>query len=134
MNDLSFSRTIVYVESISATLGFYEKVFDLKPSFCSECSYYGEVKTNGGGVLAFLDQKFIKEDLSKEFHFSSLVKNPLGFEICFTTKDVDAIYDKAVSKGAKSVLQPTEKYWGRVAYLRDLNGILIELLTPKSEK
>jgi uncharacterized glyoxalase superfamily protein PhnB len=44
---------------------------------------------------------------------------------------VDAADAKAVSAGAVAFRDPEQKPWGqRVAYVREPNGILVELRTP----
>ncbi len=56
---------------------------------------------------------------------------PAGCEIVFTTPDVAAAYDKALKSGATDVSAPQQKPWGQtVAYIRDPNGLLIELASP----
>lgn len=56
---------------------------------------------------------------------------PLACEIVFTIADVQAAYDHAISSGALAVAEPQQKPWGQVvAYLRDPNGVLIELASP----
>jgi lactoylglutathione lyase len=46
------------------------------------------------------------------------------------TDDVDAAYERALAAGATSAAEPDDKPWGqRIAYVRDLNGILVELCT-----
>ena len=54
-----------------------------------------------------------------------------GFELCLVTPDPDAAYAKATAAGAAAVKPAEAKPWGqRVAYVRDLNGCIVELCTP----
>jgi len=47
------------------------------------------------------------------------------------TDDPAAAYKKAVAAGAVAVKPPVLKPWGQtVAYVRDLNGCLIEICSP----
>jgi catechol 2,3-dioxygenase-like lactoylglutathione lyase family enzyme len=56
---------------------------------------------------------------------------PAGVEIGFVTDDVPAAWDAALAAGAIVVSPPTTKPWGQtVAYVRDLDGMLIEICTP----
>nr|WP_310793712.1 VOC family protein [Flavobacterium lindanitolerans] len=49
----------------------------------------------------------------------------------FTTENVEETILKAVNAGATVVENPKTKPWGQiVAYLRDLDGFLIEICTP----
>ena len=63
-----------------------------------------------------------------EFVRNEIDKLPAGFEIALITDDVVTAYQKAIAAGAIAVKEPLQKPWGQlVAYVRDLNGILVEL-------
>lgn len=48
-----------------------------------------------------------------------------------TVPNVEKAYKKAINEGAIPLVPPKEKPWGQtVAYVRDPNGILIELASP----
>jgi uncharacterized glyoxalase superfamily protein PhnB len=52
-------------------------------------------------------------------------------EVAFVTDDVEAAFAGAVKAGAVPVAQPKHKPWGQlVAYVRDLNGFLVEICSP----
>jgi uncharacterized glyoxalase superfamily protein PhnB len=56
---------------------------------------------------------------------------PPAIEVAFTTEDVPGAYAAAIAAGAEPVAVPVSKPWGQiVAYVRDLNGVLVELCTP----
>jgi uncharacterized glyoxalase superfamily protein PhnB len=45
--------------------------------------------------------------------------------------DVAGAYARAVAAGAAAVQEPRQKPWGQtVGYVRDLNGVLVELCSP----
>jgi len=45
--------------------------------------------------------------------------------------DVASLYDRAVKAGAAAVARPATKPWGQtLAYVRDMDGFLVELCTP----
>ncbi len=49
-------------------------------------------------------------------------------EIAFSSSDVQRDYKRAVDAGAKCVSPPKLLPWGQqVAYVRDLNGVLVEI-------
>ena len=53
------------------------------------------------------------------------------FEIAFSTEDVPAAYEKALSSGAKAIKEPEQKPWGQtVAYVGDDFGTIVEICTP----
>lgn len=60
------------------------------------------------------------------------LKNPAAeFEIALISENVKHSYDHALANGAKKVQEPTIKPWGQeVAYVRDLNGIVVEICGP----
>ncbi len=114
---------------MESTLAFYEKAFDLKQKFLHESKQYGELST-GDTKLAFAS------DLLAQSNGVTFVKNNRksvapGFEIALETDDVVGSYKKALEAGALDIKEPTEKPWGQlIAYVRDLNGILIEICSP----
>ena len=56
---------------------------------------------------------------------------PFGIELAFVAEDVDAAFKQAVDAGATAIKPPTAKPWGQtVAYVRSLEGSLIELCSP----
>ena len=58
---------------------------------------------------------------------------PAGAEVAFVSDDVQASYDKALKAGAVSYDEPRQKPWGQtVAYVRDINGFLVEICSPMS--
>lgn len=117
---------IFYVSDVAKTVSFYERAFGLKRRFVHESGTYAEMKT-GATALAFVDQSLIN------FSFQSASKDgpPFGQEIGLVTVDVEAAYTHALSAGALSQQEPKQKPWGQtVAYVRDLNGFLVELCSP----
>lgn len=95
-----------------------------------ESKQYGELNT-GEIKLAFVSNslaesngvKFVNNDVNKEA--------AAGFEIALITHDVKKGYNHALSHGAIGVKEPTVKPWGQeVAYVRDLNGIIVEICSP----
>lgn len=127
---IKFSYTIFYVKDVKATLTFYEKAFGLKAKFTTPDGSYGELET-GNTTLSFASISLAKSNLKDGFSESSLKKKAFGMEIGFTTPNVAETYKGAVKAGATPVEKPKKKPWGQeVAYVRDLNGFLIEICTP----
>lgn len=126
---MEFGYTIIYVSNVQETMNFYEKAFGFQTKFLHESTMYGEMKT-GQTTLAFA------ADALSEQNGLTIVHNRLhspapGIEIAFVTDDVSAAYQKAVGAGAQPLKEPAQKPWGQiVAYVRDINGVLIELCTP----
>lgn len=127
---LNFTYTIFYVKDVTKTLKFYEKAFGFKKKFITPGNEYGELDT-GNTTLSFAKTTLAKSNLKKGFIESSVSKKPFGMEIGLTTSDVDKAVKVAVKAGAKLVEAPKTKPWGQtIAYVRDINGFLIEICTP----
>ena len=128
---MKFGYTLIYVSDVPATLAFYEAAFGLQTKFLHESNDYGELDT-GETALGFLSNQ-MAEFNGVKIEPNDPSKTPAGFEIVFVTEDVQAAYDTAVKAGASPQSPPAEKPWGQVvAYVRDLNGCLVELCSPMS--
>lgn len=128
----SLGYVIIYVKDVSATLAFYEKAFGLARRFFHDDNgkAYGELET-GTARLAFASLALAEEHLKQQIVAAAPNKPPLGFEVALLTSNVPELYARAVKAGAVSVSAPSTKPWGQtVAYVRDLNGCLVELCTP----
>jgi len=120
---------ILYVPDVEAALSFYQQAFGLERRFLHESGLYGELDT-GATVLAFAGEAMATaNDLVIRPHRSD--EAPAATEIALVSDDVAEAYRRAVAAGAAPVAVPTEKPWSQtVAYVRDLNGVLIELCSP----
>jgi len=122
---------ILYVEDVGASLAFYERAFGLSRRFFhdEDGKAYGELET-GAARLAFASLGLVGEHLRQDVTVSAAGKPPLGFETALVTNDVQSLYDRAVAAGASPESPPETKPWGQVvAYVRDVNGFLVELCT-----
>jgi lactoylglutathione lyase len=127
---INFAYTILYVKDVTKSIEFYEKAFGFKRKFMAPGSEYGEL-TTGETTLSFAVITLAKTNLTDGFIESSAKGKPFGIEIGFTTKEVEKVYDKAVKAGAIPVEKAKTKPWGQVvAYVKDLDGFLIEICTP----
>lgn len=126
---MQLGYTIVYVQNVAATLDFYERAFHMTRRFISEEGDYGELVT-GETTLSFAS-----ESLGADNGLEFVPNRPgesraAGIEIALIAEDVQLAHDHAVAQGATSLVPPKVKPWGQtVAYVRDLNGVLIELCT-----
>jgi uncharacterized glyoxalase superfamily protein PhnB len=85
----------------------------------------------GETTLSFASTALAQSNLTEGFTQSSLKDKPFGIEIGFTTENVAATVLQAVNAGATIVENPKTKPWGQVvAYVRDIDGFLIEICTP----
>jgi uncharacterized glyoxalase superfamily protein PhnB len=125
---MKFGYAIVYVPDVETTIAFWERAFDLKRRMVLE-GEYGELETGDTRIA------FAIESLAAMHGFTVRPNKPgdtpAGFEIALVTDDVQAAFARATAAGATPASEPEQKPWGQtVAYVRDLNGILVELCSP----
>ncbi len=131
---IRFAYTIVYVHDVSRSLQFYQNAFGLQTCFLHPSQTYGELDT-GDTKLAFAAHALAADNLPAGYRPVERGGKPLGIEISFMTEDVAAAVAKAVAAGADVAVDTTEKPWGQtVAYLRDPDGMLIEICSPVQPK
>lgn len=127
---MTFAYTILYVPDVEKTIAFYEAAFGCTRRFVTPGNTYGELET-GGTTLSFAALDFAANNLPDGFQPADPAAKPFAIEIGFATTDVQAAVDKALAAGATLLAGAKEKPWGQtVAYVRDLNGFLVELCTP----
>jgi lactoylglutathione lyase len=129
---MKFSYTILYVKDVSQAVVFYEQAFGLKRRFTDESGQYAEMETDAT-TLAFAANDLAKSNLPQGFQANSRSSQPAGIEVGFVTENVDAFFENAVKAGADIVVPPKIKPWGQtVAYVRDLDGILVSINSSMS--
>jgi lactoylglutathione lyase len=127
---MKFAYTILYVPDVSRSLDFYGSAFGLKRRSLHESGMYGELET-GSITLSFAAEPLAQSNIPGGFQPASLTRQPAASEVAFATADVPAAYERALAAGALAVAAPMSKPWGQVvAYVRDLDGHLVELCTP----
>lgn len=127
---IKFAYTILYVNDVSKSIEFYEKAFGFSRKFVTPENDYGELAV-GETTLSFASIELAKSNLSNGFLESKLNEKPFGIELGFTTENVEEVVTSAVAAGAVIVENPKTKPWGQVvAYIRDVDGFLIEICTP----
>ncbi|WP_438014565.1 VOC family protein [Sorangium sp. So ce315] len=125
-----FGGVIVYVPDAVEAAAFYERAFGFERKFVSGNNDYCQMQ--GEVPLGFVREDFAQTSLP-EFVKNRAGARPPGFEICVANKDVDAAFKRAVEAGATPVAEPHDVPWGqRVSYVRDLNGVLVEICSPWS--
>ncbi len=127
---MNFAYTILYVSDVVRAVEFYEAAFGLQRRFIHESNQYAEMET-GATALAFVANELAESGLPQGFRRNSPAEPPAGIEIALTTADVPVAFARAVTAGAAAVAQPVTKPWGQVvAYVRDLDGVLVEICSP----
>lgn len=127
---IKFSYSIFYVNDVTKSIEFYEKAFGFSRKFVTPENDYGELAT-GETTLSFASVKLAKTNLKGGFMVNNNNHPPFGQEIGLTTNDVEKTVASAIEAGAHLVENPMTKPWGQVvAYVRDLDGFLLEICTP----
>lgn len=127
---VKFGYTILYVEDVEKAIVFYENAFGFFRKFITPDNDYGELIT-GETTLSFASKNLASQNLKDGFTESNLENKPFGIEVGLITDQVEELVQKAISYGALLVTAPKQKPWGQtVAYVRDLDGFLIEICSP----
>jgi predicted enzyme related to lactoylglutathione lyase len=126
-----FGWTIVYVADVAATVEFYERAFGLQRRFVAEDGTYAELET-GATTLGFAAESLAAAG-GATIRPNRPAETAAGFDLALVTDAVEADFERAVAAGAVVVAPPAVKPWGQtVAYLRDINGVLVEVCSPVS--
>ena len=127
---MRFGYTIAYVRDVEETVTFWERAFGLKRRFVDESGQYAEMET-GETTLAFASNTLGDSNLPGGFRENDPSGPPAGIEIALVAEDVEGAYRSALDAGATQAAEPKEKPWGQtVAYVRDPDGILVEIGDP----
>jgi lactoylglutathione lyase len=126
---MQFGYTIVYVPDVESAVTFYETAFGFRKRFNSDEWDYAELES-GDTTLAFAAEK-----MADVLGFSITPNRPdgapAGIELAFVTEDVAEDFRRATNAGATPVTDPHQTPWGQtVSYVRDLNGVLVEISSP----
>ena len=121
---------LLYTPSVPDKIAFYERAFGVERKYIAENGAYGELA--GAIPLAFVKEEFALGN-GTDFVPARRANKPAAVEVGFVFDDVDAAYRRAVAAGATAVSPPAQKPWGQtVAYVRDDDGVLVEICTPWS--
>ena len=122
----------LFVDDMSTMIRFYRDVLGFE--IIEEENAVNVYLIKDGTLFMLYERKNFEEMTSRKYEY---VKGFNGhFEIALyvdTFEEVDLEYEKAIEKGARSVLEPTTEPWGqRTCYIADPEGNLIEIGFPAS--
>jgi len=127
---IKFGYTILYVNDVTKSIEFYEQSFGFKRKFITPENDYAELDT-GNTTLSFASKQLGNTNLKNGFLESSLQEKPFGIEIALIADNVKEVIGSSLKNGALLLEEPIVKPWGQtVAYIRDIDGFLIELCSP----
>lgn len=127
---IQFAYTILYVRNVATAMCFYEKAFGFQRKFITPDEDYGEL-ISGSTTLSFAVHALAQSNLKDGYTESNLSEKPFGFELGFTSDDVEKTIEDAIQAGATLTEPVKTKPWGqKVAYVRDTEGFLVEICSP----
>ena len=127
---MKYGYTIIYVENVKETIEFYQKAFGFQQKFVTNENDYGEL-ISGETTIAFASFELGNSNFKNGFVKTNRTEKPFGVEMVFVTENIQSDFKKALEEGATEFEPLTEKPWGqKVGYVRDNNGLLIEICTP----
>ena len=126
---IKYTYTILYVENVTKSIEFYIKSFGFSRKFVTEENDYGEIIT-GETTISFASKNLANSNLKNGFIESDLKNKPFGIELGFVTENVAETIESVKNNGGIIIEEPKQKPWGQIfAYIRDLDGFLIEICT-----
>jgi uncharacterized glyoxalase superfamily protein PhnB len=121
---------MLYVEDVLATVAFYERAFGGILDHAQEDGSYAEIRV-GDLMVGLVDAADARRHLPVPFIPTASHEPPQAFELYLEVSDADRAVAQATEAGATLLAPLVDKPWGRrVAYVRDSNGVVVELSSP----
>ena len=127
MSRFTFNTIALFTTNNREVVDFYCNIFGFETDWDGKEPNV-EMRLGGMRLLLFPREDF-EQMISQRLSYPSGINGTmeLSFDVP-TFADVDKEYDRAVSMGAKPVMQPTTEPWGqRTSYVADPEGNLIEI-------
>jgi lactoylglutathione lyase len=125
-SSVKLDGVMLWVPDVRAAVAFYEAAFGIEAKWVRDEGDYAQMET-GDVTLQFADES-ASAGSGVSIRASRAEIDAPGFQLALTSDDVAAAFARAVGAGAVSAAEPVTKPWGQtLAYVRDLNGVLVEL-------
>ena len=117
----------LFVEDMPAMIRFYRDVLGFEIKEGEDASNVYLIKDDT--LFLLYGRKDFEKMTSRKYEYIKGLNGHLEIALYVDTfEEVDAEYEKAVSQGAVSVLEPETEPWGqRTCYIADPEGNLIEI-------
>lgn len=116
---MPLQHAAIFVDDLQATLRFYREVLDVHPTTVDASGKYAEL-----AGLAFVQHDLAEVTIPVGYLAASPGAKTLGVMLSFTVADLESTYEKALTQGGQKITAPEQG----TAYVRDVNGILLELV------
>lgn len=117
-----------WVEDVPATVTFYEEAFGLRRRWLRDEGDYAQMDTGAVTLQFAVETAAPTSGVQVRPHRADATA--AAVQLSLAVADVAAAHGRAVAAGAADVAAPVTKPWGQVvAYVRDRDGILVELTT-----
>lgn len=125
----TFDGVMVWVPDVRRTTELWDRAFGIRPRWVRDEGDYAQLDT-GATTLQFADESAAPAS-GVVVARNRLDQPAAGVQVTLAVPDVPAAYGTALAAGAQPVAAPVTKPWGQsVAYVRDLDGLLVELSSP----
>ncbi len=117
----------IFVEDMGTMIRFYRDVleFDIKESEDTENVYL----VKDGVLFLLYGRKDFEKMTDRTYNYVKGANGHYEIALCVDNyAEVDKVFEKVISKGAKAILHPKTMSWGqRTCYIADPEGNLIEI-------
>jgi uncharacterized glyoxalase superfamily protein PhnB len=121
---------MLYVPDVPTTVRFYEAAVGATCDHAHEDGSYAELRL-GPLTLGLVQADFAARHFPGEFRKDRSSDLPFPFEIYMEGDELDQAISRAVAAGATRLGEAEERPWGqRNAFVRDPNGVVVELARP----
>jgi lactoylglutathione lyase len=121
---------MLWVADVPASVRFHEDGLGGVVDHAHDDGSYAEVQL-GSMTLGLVAEAEARRHLPVPFRPYADTDVPAAFELYLEVPDADEVAARAIAAGATLLAPPSDKPWGRrVAYLRDPNGVVVELASP----